>query len=75
MIESWHLTLEWELLSPETFATRAEARAAFATWVDDYNHARRHSALGMTLPVIGRRSDGYTAANRERNEQISGLAG
>jgi transposase InsO family protein len=51
VIESWHSTLEWELRSRETFATRSEARAAVAAWIEDYNHVRRHSALGMKSPV------------------------
>jgi putative transposase len=48
---SWHSTLEWELRSRETFATRSEARAAVAAWIEDYNTVRRHSALGMKSPV------------------------
>jgi putative transposase len=51
VIESWHSTLERELRSRETFATRSEARAAVAAWIEDYNHVRRHSALGMKSPV------------------------
>jgi putative transposase len=51
VIESWHSTLEWELRSRETFATRDQARAAVAAWIEDYNHVRRHSALGMKSPV------------------------
>ncbi len=51
VIESWHSTLEWELRSLEKFATRAEARAAVAAWIEDYNHERRHSSLGMVSPV------------------------
>ena len=51
MIESWHSTLEFELRSLEQFATRAAARAAVAAWIEDYNHDRRHSALGMLSPV------------------------
>ena len=50
-IESWHLTLEFELRSLQHFATRAQARAAVAAWIEDYNHVRRHSALGMMSPV------------------------
>ena len=34
----------------EHFTTRAEARAAVAAWIDDYNRDRRHSALGMQIP-------------------------
>ena len=51
VIESWHSTLEFELRSVERFATRAAARARVATWIEDYNHKRRHSALGMMSPV------------------------
>lgn len=51
VIESWHSTLEWELRSLRKFATKAEARAAIAAWIEDYNHERRHSALGMRSPV------------------------
>ena len=48
---SWHSTLEFELRSLHKFATRAAARAAVAAWIEDYNHVRRHSALGMVSPV------------------------
>jgi transposase InsO family protein len=51
VIESWHSTLEWELRSLRKFTTRTEARAAVAAWIEDYNHERRHSALGMMSPV------------------------
>jgi putative transposase len=60
VIESWHSTLEWELRSRERFATRDQARAAVAAWIEDYNHVRRHSALGMKSPVAWER-----AAERE----------
>jgi putative transposase len=51
VIESWHSTLEFELRSRETFATKAVARAKVAAWIEDYNTTRRHSALGMRPPV------------------------
>jgi putative transposase len=51
VIESWHSTLEFELRSRHSFATRAGARAAVAAWIEDYNNVRRHSALGMMSPV------------------------
>jgi len=51
VIESWHSTLEFELRSRRKFATRTAARAAVAAWIEDYNHNRRHSALGMVSPV------------------------
>jgi transposase InsO family protein len=51
VIESWHSTLEFELRSLQKFTARAQARAAVAAWIEDYNHVRRHSALGMVSPV------------------------
>jgi putative transposase len=51
VIESWHSTVEFELRRLQHFTTRAEARAAVAAWIDDYNTDRRHSALGMQPPV------------------------
>jgi putative transposase len=51
VIESWHSTLEFELRQLEHFATKAETRAKVAAWIEDYNHDRRHSALGMLSPV------------------------
>jgi len=56
VIESWHSTLEFELRSPRQFATRTAARAEVAAWIEDYNHVRRHSALGMMSPVDYERS-------------------
>ncbi len=51
VIESWHSTLEFELRSLRHFATKAEARAAVAAWIEDYNHNRRHSACQKQSPV------------------------
>jgi transposase InsO family protein len=51
VIESWHSTIEFELRSVEHFATKAQARARVAAWIEEYNHHRRHSALGMCSPV------------------------
>ena len=56
VIESWHSTLEFELRSLHRFTTRAQARAAVAAWIEDYNTARRHSALGMRSPAAYERS-------------------
>ncbi len=56
VIESWHSTLEFEFRSLHKFTTRAQARAAAAGWIEDYNHVRRHSALGMRSPVDYERS-------------------
>jgi putative transposase len=51
VIESWHSTVEFELRRLERFATKAEARAKVAGWIEEYNHHRRHSALGMLSPI------------------------
>lgn len=51
VIESWHSTVEFELRRLEHFATRAEARARVAAWIEEYNTVRRHSALRMLPPI------------------------
>jgi putative transposase len=51
VIESWHSTLEFELRSLEHFATRAEARTKLVAWIEEYNHERRHSSIGMISPI------------------------
>jgi putative transposase len=51
VIESWHSTVEFELRRVEHFATRAQARAKVAAWIEDYNTKRRHSACQMMPPV------------------------
>ena len=51
VIESWHSTVEFELRQLEHFATKAQARRRLATWIEEYNHDRRHSSLGMRSPV------------------------
>jgi putative transposase len=50
--ESFFSTLEHELLSRHQFATREQARAAVAGWIDGfYNRIRRHSTTGMRSPI------------------------
>ena len=51
VIESWHSTLEFELRGLDRFATKATARARVATWIDEYNRDRKHSACGMRSPI------------------------
>jgi len=46
----------------EHFATRAQARARVAAWIEDYNHNRRHSACGMMSPVAWELAAGREAA-------------
>ena len=49
--ESFHSTLEFELLRKHHFATKAEARAAVAGYIDRYNRVRRHSSCEMHSPI------------------------
>lgn len=50
--ESFFSTLEHELLTRNTYATRAEARRGVARWIDEfYNPRRRHSTCAMLSPV------------------------
>jgi putative transposase len=51
VIESWHSTLEWEMRSQQRFATKADARAQVAAWIDEYNRDRKHSSIGMRSPI------------------------
>jgi len=47
VIGSWHSTLEFELRQLEHFTTKAQARVRVAAWIEEYNHDRRRSSLGM----------------------------
>jgi putative transposase len=49
--ESFHSTLEFELLRKHRFTTRAEARVAVAGYIDRYNRIRRHSSCEMNPPI------------------------
>jgi putative transposase len=51
VIESWHSTVEFELRMHEHFTTKTQARTRVAAWIQEYNHDRRHSALGMRSPI------------------------
>jgi len=54
--ESFNLTLEWELLSRRSFATKAQARGEVAAFIDRYNHRRRHCSCEMKPPSSTNRS-------------------
>ncbi|WP_460829118.1 integrase core domain-containing protein [Nocardioides hungaricus] len=51
VIESWHSTVEFELRQLEHFTAKAQARRRVAAWIEEYNHDRRHSSLGMRSPI------------------------
>ena len=51
-MESFYSTLKTEALHRETYATRAQARAAVFDYIETfYNRRRLHSALGYQSPV------------------------
>jgi transposase InsO family protein len=70
--ESFHSTLECELLSRTRFATRAQARREVMAWLEEYNGDRFHSANGMIPPVAyehGRRRPGAKPYDRLRRRR------
>ena len=73
--ESFHSTLEFELLSRNRFATHAEARRAVMTWLEEYNTVRLHSTNGMVPPVAfehGRRRPGAKTYDQLRRRRGPG---
>jgi len=68
-IESYHSTLEFELLSRTRFATRAQARPAVIAWIEEYNTepsplGERHDHTGRlrARPAPSRRQAARPAA-------------
>jgi putative transposase len=56
--ESFHATLEKELLRRQSFRTRQEAKTAIFDWIEGwYNRERRHSRLGYRSPADYERHD------------------
>jgi transposase InsO family protein len=60
--ESFHSTLEFELLRETHFSTRAQARRAVADYLEEYNLHRRHSTCGMVSPITYEHARSGTAA-------------
>jgi putative transposase len=60
--ESFHSTLEFELLRCQHFTTTAQARRAVADYLEEYNLDRRHSTCGMQSPVAYEHARAGTAA-------------
>lgn len=50
-IESFNGRFQDELLNEVLFSTLTDARTQIATWKEDYNHQRPHSAIGNIPPV------------------------
>ena len=64
--ESFNSTLEWELLARRHFATKEQARREVATFIDRYNHRRRHSTCEMLPPVAYEHVLADRAAGKKR---------
>ncbi len=69
-IESYHATIEKELLRGRSFRTRQEARSAVFDWIECwYNRERRHSRLGRSPEQFERdhyeRSDDWASGTDE----------
>jgi putative transposase len=60
--ESFHSTLEFELLREAHFQTRAQARRAVTGYLEEYNLQRRHSTIGMVSPIEYEHARAGTAA-------------
>ena len=50
-IESWHSTLQRELLAFHDFRTPTEAVVAVSGWIRHFNRRRFHSTLGLLTPL------------------------
>jgi transposase InsO family protein len=60
--ESFHSTVEFEMLRGQHFTTREQARRAVVGFLEEYNHDRRHSTIGMISPVAYERANAKAAA-------------
>jgi putative transposase len=57
-IESFNSRVRDECLNSNMFWSLAQAHVVISDWKEDYNHRRRHSALGHQAPGRGRRRAG-----------------
>lgn len=69
--ESFNSTLEHELLSRRHFTTKDQARREVATFIDNYNHRRRHSSCEMMPPVTYEQVLAERAAEQARKERAA----
>jgi putative transposase len=67
-LERWHGTLKSECIRPGTPLSLEDARWLVTRWVEHYNHARLHSALGYIAPadkLAGRETMIYAERDRK----------
>jgi putative transposase len=50
--ESFNSRVRDECLNINMFWSLAQARVVISDWKEDYNHRRRHSALGYQAPAV-----------------------
>jgi putative transposase len=70
-IERWHKSLKGECLRPGTPLSLADARRLIGQYVDHYNTARLHSAIGYVTPadmLAGRQAEIHAARDRKLEE-------
>jgi transposase InsO family protein len=70
-LERWHGSLKRECIRPAAPATLAEAQRRVAAFVEHYNHARLHSALGYITPadkLHGREKEIFDERDRKLEE-------
>ena len=51
-MESFNSRVRDECLNINMFWSLAQARVVISDWKEDYNHRRRHSALGYQAPAV-----------------------
>jgi putative transposase len=59
-VESFNSRVRDECLNINMFWSLARARMVISDWKEDYNHRRRHSALGYQAPAV------YAAARTDQ---------
>ncbi|WP_300343701.1 transposase, partial [Nesterenkonia sp.] len=63
--ESFNSRIRDECLNINSFYSLLHAKVIISDWKHDYNHHRRHSALGYQAPAV------YAASCRHRREDQS----
>ena len=69
-IERWHGTLKRDCIRPNVPLSLEEARRLVERFVEDYNHARLHSALGDVTPA-DRLAGRHEAIFAERDRKLA----
>jgi len=70
-LERWHGSLKRECVRPAAVSSFDEARRRISSYVDHYNNARLHSALGYVTPadkLIGLEKEIYAERDRKLEE-------